>query len=172
MLSKLIAGYLPKGETLPEPPASPPTIAGPRFTLDDESVSLIDAPPALSQPHISLLPRSMETYGQSYGLVLYRKKFETAGKGKLDINNVHDYADGKLLDALDRRLGQHTIDVDLAAGSTLKLIMENMGRTNIGDGMASDYKGIAYGVKLAGTDLTTYPLPLDNLHYAKSSYWR
>lgn len=58
---------------------------------------------------------------------------------------MHDYADvladGKSLGALDRRLNQHAMHVDLPGDSTLDLIVEDMER--IGDGMASDYKRIA-----------------------------
>jgi len=89
---------------------------------------------------------------------------------------VRDYAtvlaDGKPLGTLDRRLDQHAMPVDLKAGSTLDLVVENMGRINIGPGMEDDYKGITYSVQVAGEDLlnwSVYPLPLEDLsslHFA------
>jgi beta-galactosidase len=168
-LRKVIQAHLGSSETLPEPPASSPTIAIPRFALD-ESVSLLDALPGLSRGVASLTPHGMETFGQNYGLILYRKKIDHPGKGKLQVSDVRDYAtvlvDGKPLGTLDRRLDQDSMPVDLAAGSTLDFVVENMGRINIGDPMADEYKGITYSVKLAGDDLTgwtVYPLPLDDL---------
>jgi beta-galactosidase len=174
-LRKVIAAHLPKGESLPKVPASSPTVAVPRFTLD-ESVSLLDALPALSKPQTTITPHGMETFGQNYGLILYRKALEVDARGSLDISDVRDYAtvlsDGKPLGTLDRRENQHDMAVDLKAGSTLDLVVENMGRINIGPGMEDDTKGITYSVQVAGEDLTNwsvYPLPLDDLsglHFA------
>jgi beta-galactosidase len=174
-LRKVIAAHLPKGETLPKVPASSPTVALPRFTLDT-SVSLLDALPGLSKPQATVTPHGMETFGQNYGLILYRKALDADAKGSLDVSDVRDYAtvlaDGKPLGTLDRRQDQHAMPVDLKAGSTLDLVVENMGRINIGPGMEDDYKGITYSVQVAGEDLlnwSVYPLPLDDLsslHFA------
>jgi beta-galactosidase len=176
-LRKVIQAHLPKGERLPEPPPSSPTIAIGRFDLT-ESVSLLDALPALAKPLPSLTPHGMEAYGQNYGLILYRKKLDEAARGTLEVRDVRDYAtvlaDGKPLGTLDRRLDQHAMPVDLAANSTLDLIVENMGRINV-DALADEYKGITYSVKIGPTDLTNwsvYPLPLDNLsglHFSPGS---
>jgi beta-galactosidase len=168
-LRKVIAAHLPKGESLPKVPASSPTVAIPRFELN-ESVSLLDALPLLSKAQTSLTPHGMETYGQDYGLILYRKKLDADAKGKLDVNDVHDYAtilvDGRPTGTLDRRKLEHELPVDLKTGDTLDLVVENMGRINIGTGMEEDYKGITLSVQVAGNDLTNwtvYPLPLDDL---------
>ncbi|SKB48338.1 beta-galactosidase family protein [Luteibacter sp. 22Crub2.1] len=169
-LRKVIAAHLPKGEHLPKPPASSPTTATARVELR-ESVGLLDALPTLSaQPRTSVTPQGMESFGQNYGLILYRKKLDNDAKGKLDVNDVHDYAtvltDGHAIGTLDRRKDEHSLPVDLEKGSTLDLIVENMGRINIGPGMEDDYKGITFSVELAGEDLTqwtVYPLPLNDL---------
>jgi len=169
-LRKVIAAHLPKGEHLPKPPASSPTTATARVELR-ESVGLLDALPTLSaQPMTSVTPQGMESFGQNYGLILYRKKLDNDAKGKLDVNDVHDYAtvltDGHAIGTLDRRKDEHSLPVDLKKGSTLDLIVENMGRINIGPGMEDDYKGITFSVQLAGEDLTqwtVYPLPLNDL---------
>ena len=169
-LRKVIAAHLPKGEHLPKPPASSPTTATARVELR-ESVGLLDALPTLSaQPRTSVTPQGMESFGQNYGLILYRKKLDNDAKGKLDVNDVHDYAtvltDGHAIGTLDRRKDEHSLPVDLKKGSTLDLIVENMGRINIGPGMEDDYKGITFSVQLAGEDLTqwtVYPLPLNDL---------
>ncbi|MGE7136402.1 glycoside hydrolase family 35 protein [Luteibacter sp. NPDC031894] len=166
---KVIAAHLPKGETLPPVPASSPTVTIPRFELH-ESVSLLDALPGLSKAQTAVTPHGMESFGQNYGLILYRKTLDAAAKGKLDVNDVHDYAtvlsDGKPLGTLDRRKQEHELPVDLKAGSTLDLLVENMGRVNIDPGMADENKGITSSVQVDGLDLTNwsvYPLPLDDL---------
>jgi len=168
-LRKVIQAHLPKSEPLPEPPASSPTMAIPRFELH-EAISLLDALPSLSKPQTSLVPHGMEAFGQNYGLILYRKRLDADTKGTLDVSDVHDYAtvlaDGRPLGTLDRVKQEHAMPVDLPAGSTLDLLVENMGRINIGPGMEDDNKGITSAVQVDGMDITgwtVYPLPLDDL---------
>jgi beta-galactosidase len=166
---KVIEAHLPKGEKLPPVPASSPTVAVPRFELS-ESVSLLDALPGLSKPQTTFTPRGMEAFDQNYGLILYRKKLEADAKGKLDVEEVHDYAtvlsDGKPLGTLERGKHEHELPVDLKGGSTLDLLVENMGRINIDPAMAEENKGITNSVLIDGMDLTdwsVYPLPLNDL---------
>lgn len=168
-LRKVIQAHLPKGERVPEPPASSPTMAIARFELH-ESVSLLDALPSLSKPRSSFLPQGMEAFGQNYGLILYRKRLDAATKGTLDVSDVHDYAtvlaDGRPLGTLDRVKQEHAMPVDVPAGSTLDLLVENMGRINIGPGMEDENKGVTSAVQIDGMDVTgwtVYPLPLDDL---------
>lgn len=168
-LRKVIAAHLPKGEQLPKPPASSPTIAIPRFELH-ESAALLEALPVLSKPQTTVTPHGMETFGQNYGLILYRKKLDADAKGKLDVSDVHDYAtilaDGHAIGTMDRRKLEHELPIDLKAGSTLDLLVENMGRINIDPGMAEESKGITLSVQVDTNDLTNwtvYPLPLDDL---------
>jgi beta-galactosidase len=169
-LRKLIAAHLPKGESLPPVPAVSPTIAIPRFALH-ESVSLLDALPQLAKPIDSALPRNMEAYGQNYGFILYRKRFEQAAHGKLVIGGARDYAivlvNGKPAGTLDRRLSQSELpEIDIPAGGTLDLLLEHMGRINYADAFRDGYEGITGGVTLGGQQLTgwqVYPLPLDDL---------
>lgn len=166
---KVIEAHLPKGEKLPPVPASSPTVAVPRFELK-ESVGLLDALPGLSRAQATFTPRSMEAFGQNYGLILYRKKLATDARGKLDVNDVHDHAtvlaDGRPIGTLSRGKNEHELPVDLKAGSTLDLLVENMGRINIDPAMAEENKGITNSVLVNGLDLTdwtVYPLPLDDL---------
>ncbi len=170
VLRTLIATHLPHGESLPPVPAVPPTIAIPRFTLD-ESVSLLDALPQLAKPLDSQLPRNMEAYGQNYGFILYRKRFDHAVHGKLVVGGARDYAiamvNGKPVGTLDRRLSQSELPaIDVPAGGTLDLLLEHMGRINYADAFRDGYEGITDGVTLAGQELTgwrVYLLPLDDL---------
>ena len=167
-----IKKYLPKGTQLPRVPAPLAEIAIPRFGLG-ESAGLTDL---LGKAGTAERPRTMEQLGQSYGFVLYRKAIERAASGKLEIAEARDYAvvwqGGKRLGTLDRRLGQKTLPVELAAGQPLEILVENMGRTNFGPRMVDDRKGIVGSVKLNGQVLTGwehYTLPMENLERLKFS---
>jgi beta-galactosidase len=76
------------------------------------------------------------------------------------------FSDTKLLGMLDRRLKQSAIDVSLSAGSTLNILVENMGRINFGAKLVDDRKGITESVKLDGKELLgweMFSLSLDDL---------
>ena len=168
-LREVIGGHLSPGETLPSLPADSATVSIPRFALR-ESVSLLDALPALSGPMQSILPRNMEALGQGYGFILYRRAMPEGGKAGLVVDEVRDYAtvlvDGVPAGTLDRRLGEREIALDLGTGATLDLLVENMGRINFGTRLDEEYKGITRSVRFDGEmlyDWTMYPLPLDNL---------
>ena len=168
-LREAIAKHLSPGERLPDVPNSAPTIAIPEFALT-ESQSLLDALPSLSTPKTDVYTRSMEELGQNYGFVLYRRTMPTAAKGRLSVNEVRDYAtvlvDGATVGTLDRRTSTHALDVDLRAGATLDLLVENMGRINFGNALVDERKGISRSVSLGDDELTgwtMYPLPLDDL---------
>lgn len=150
---------------LPELPAPLPIVEVPRFPLRES------APVAsrLGRPLLSPSPLSMEAAGQSYGYILYRKRIERAFRGPLEIAAVHDYAvlyqGDRRLGTLDRRLHQDRLDVDLEAGQTLDILVENLGRTNFGPLLISDRKGIVGRVTLDGEELKNwevYPLPMEN----------
>ena len=161
-----IARHLPPGERLPDAPPAAPTIAVPRFTLD-ESVALLDA---LPQPTASHLVRNMEAYGQGYGFIVYRKRFAQAASGKLELGVVRDYAhllaDGVTFATLDRRRNEHEAEVDLKAGSTLDILVENMGRVNFAAALPDERKGLLRQPALGGKQLLdweVFTLPLSDL---------
>lgn len=161
-----IARHLPPGERLPELPKTTGTIAVPRFTLD-ESAALVDS---LPKPVASRLARNMEAYGQGYGFIVYRKRFAEGAKGKLDLGAVRDYAhvlaDGTTFATLDRRRNENATEIDLNAGSTLDVVVENMGRINFGPMLADERKGLTRPVTLAGKpllDWEVFPMPLADL---------
>lgn len=169
LFREAIAKHLPKGETLPEIPRSAPLIAIPRFSLS-ESVALRDALAQLSKPQRHHFTRTMEQLGQNYGFVLYRKTFDKRANGKLDINEVRDYAtvmvDGKPVGKIDRRLGERGFEIDVPAGATLDVLVENTGRINFGVKLVDEVKGITRSVRIGDqelTDWTMYPLQLDDL---------
>ena len=165
-LREVIRQHLPAGV---EPPALPeplPVIGIPPFQLS-ECASL---EPLLRDPIRSERPQTIEAVGQSYGFILYRTKLAHAVHGRLEITEVHDYAvvlDGsKRLGVIDRRLKHSGLNVELAAGATLDILVENMGRTNFGPHMVDDRKGITERVSLAGRELTgweIFRLPLMDL---------
>lgn len=167
-LRKLIGAHLNPGEKLPALPASSPTMAVAPFSLD-ASVSLLDALPVLSKPRESVRVKPMEAFDQNYGLILYRKKLDADAK-TLDVGVVHDFAtvmvDGQPRGTLDRRLGQHALDVPAKRGDTLDILVENMGRVNFGSAVPTEYKGLKREVSLDGNVLSNwqvYPLPLNDL---------
>ncbi len=174
----VIAKHLPKGETLPEIPQSAPTITVPRFSLT-EAATLRGSLARLSQPRTYHRPQTMEELGQNYGFVLYRKTLDKALKGKLDINEVRDYAvvmaNGKVLGKIDRRLKERGFEVNLPAGTTLDVLVENTGRINFGVRLVDEVKGITRSVRIGDAELadwTMYPLQLDDLSalkFAKSN---
>jgi beta-galactosidase len=167
-----IKKHLPAGETLPEISDATKFIEIPTFTLNESAV-LKDL---LKNPIKSPAPQGMEELGQNYGFVLYRRKFDANASGKLEAENLRDYAnvyaDNKSIGMIDRRLKQNSIDVSLAKGATLDLLVENMGRLNFGKTFIYDRKGMFGRVSLNGAELSNwemYSLPLDNLARLKFS---
>ena len=165
-LREVIRKHLPAGVEPPALPAPLPVIEIPPFQLSESS----SVDPLLREPVRSERPQTMEAVGQSYGFILYRTKLAQPARGRLEITEVHDYAlvltGSKLLGVIDRRLKQTGLGVELAAGATLDILVENMGRTNFGPRMVDDRKGITERVTLGGNEITgweIYPLPLADL---------
>jgi len=113
-------------------------------------------------------PRPFEMYGQNQGLVLYETKLVGRKSGRLAITDLHDYAtvfvDGKYVGALDRRLGEKTIELPRTdnPAPTLDILVEGMGHINFAQEMI-DRKGITDRVTLSGMTLMNwkvYLLPL------------
>jgi beta-galactosidase len=160
----VIARHLTDGEKLPElPSASPVTAAIPKFELKQAAAMTARLP----KGHQSAKPVPMEAVGQSYGFILYRTRLERAAKGALEIVEARDFAvvscNGATLGTLDRRKKQTKLDVDLAAGAVLDILVENLGRINFGPALVDDRKGIVGKVTLNGEELTgweIFPLPL------------
>jgi beta-galactosidase len=161
----VIRKYVPAGTEFPELPKPLPMIGIPRFELT-ESAPLATR---LPRPQRVDRPITMEAAGQNYGFILYRTRPPKAGKGALEVVEARDYAvvtqGGRRLGTLDRRLKQTKLDVELAAGEPLDILVENMGRVNFGPELTSDRKGIVGKVTFDGqefADWEVYPLPLDD----------
>lgn len=148
----------------PELPAATQMITIPEVELGESASLWKNLPP----PRFSDRPKSMESYGQAYGYILYRTRLHDAGSGELAINGLHDYANvyvnQNLVGELDRRLKQDRLQIQFPAGeSTLDILVENMGRINFGPSLQNDRKGIVGDVTLAGKELTgwqVYSLPM------------
>ncbi len=123
-------------------------------------------------------PKTMEELGESYGFILYSTEVKGPVRGMLDLGKTRDYAiislDGKRLGALDRRLNQKALNVDIPAGKhRLEILVENLARINFGQGMIDECKGLVVTPKLAGKELRDwkmYPVSGDNRQLAKLKF--
>jgi beta-galactosidase len=152
------------GTTPPAVPAVVPTGKLPEFKLE-EAVSLWSVlPPPVHSEQI----QSMEDLDQAYGYILYRKRLKGPAEGDLVLDELHDYAqvylDGKLVGALDRRLAQTHLWLNVpAASARLDILVENTGRINFNVILRGERKGITKQVTLAGEPLLgwdIYSLPM------------
>lgn len=122
----------------------------------------------LGRPVHTERPRSMESFGQSYGYILYRTTVRGPVEGTLVVKELHDYAqvyvNGALAATLDRRLGVDSATVALPTGNVrLDILVENGGRVNFQKVLRGERKGITKSVLLAGAELTgwdVYSLPM------------
>ncbi len=167
----VIARHRP-GVTIPDPPAPLPVMEVPELELR-ESASLWSNLPA---PVSVDRPRSMETFGQSYGYILYRTKMKRPVAGELEIRELRSYArvfvDGKLAGTLDRRKKQDRLRIDAGGDSTLDILVEGTGRINFTAELRNERQGINGAVSLAGTELSgwqVFPLPMDDFSKLKFS---
>jgi beta-galactosidase len=165
----LFAQYLLPGETLPPVPAPNPVITIPAFTLTETAPVLANLP----VPQKDASPRTMEFYGQSRGVTLYRTALPAGPAETLSVKEVHDFAwlflDGKPAGVLDRRSKRYQVKLPARdKPARLDILVEAMGRVNFG-AEVFDRKGLHAPVKLAGADLKDweiFPLPLDQPHLA------
>ncbi len=152
---------------LPEVPATPDPIALPPITLDRAALLW----PTIGKPVHVEHPRAMETFGQSYGYILYRTHLDGPASGDLVVDEVRDYVqvyvNGALTGTLDRRLNQDRTAVTIpAAGATVDLLVENTGRVNFAMPLRREMKGITHGVRLGDRDLTgwdVFTLPMASM---------
>ena len=143
-----------------------------KVTVKDK-VSLISTLDDISSPVDRQYTLPMEKLGQYYGYVLYRSTFErekTFDKVRLwKANDRADiWVDDKLVKTIyDREMNEeHEIGAPIHKGSTLDILVENMGRVNFGPLMEEQCKGIAGGVQINSHThhgWTMYTLPLDNI---------
>ena len=163
-LRELIGRHLPGQAGLPPIPEPIPAIEVGPFPMKAHASLWANLPP----PVAAVQPRPFEAFGQNQGLVLYRTTLVGRKSGKLAITDLHDYAtvflDGKSIGALDRRLGEKTIELTATGNPApvLDILVEGMGHINFAQEMI-DRKGITERVSLSGMTLMNwlvYLLPL------------
>jgi len=161
-------------ETIPEVVQNTKFIEIPAFELK-ETASLFEAIKS-SKSVSSEKPLPMESLGQNYGFVLYRKRIDSDAKGTLEFKEQRDYShifiEQKFIGKLDRRLKEQSLAVEAKKGETLDILIENMGRINFGKDFIYDRKGITEKVSLDNQELKNweiFSLPFDNLSALKFS---
>ena len=120
-------------------------------------------------------PRPMETFGQSYGYILYRTRLDGPVTGTLRVRDVRDYVriyvNRALAGTLDRRFPPDTITIDVpAGGADLDILVENLGRVNFNKPIREEHKGITTAVTLDERQVTSwevFTLPMTSMPMAK-----
>ena len=120
---------------LPAAPPEPAVVALPtiKFTEKEPLVEWLPDKPTL----VSEKPVSMESLDQSFGFVLYRKKFPDGLHGKLQLHKARDYTivmvNGKTVGKAFIGYGPDscTIKIDEAGPVTLDLLVHNLGRISV-----------------------------------------
>lgn len=168
---EVIAKHRP-GVTLPDPPAPLPVISVPDFQLDKVALLWSNLPNAGSV----LRPRNMETFGQSYGYILYRTTLKSAASGELVLPALRSYArvyvNSKLVGTADRRMKQNRVKLNANAGDQLDVLVEGTGRINFSIELRNERQGMHGSVNWGGHELTgwqVFPLPMDDLSSLKFS---
>lgn len=152
---------------VPPVPAPLPVRALPPITLS-KAVSLFALKRDL-KPVRGEAPLSFEALGQGHGYVLYSRQFRQAAKGQLQVKGLRDFAtvyvNGRRVGELNRQQNAYTLAMDVPAGATLELLVENLGRINYGAQIVHNTKGIIEPVLLDGVPVTgsweMYRLPFD-----------
>ena len=157
--------------TPPEIPAVPEAMAVPAVTLSRIATlwETVDRGARVERP------QPMESFGQSYGYILYRTRVEGPLRGTLQVRDVRDYAriyvNRVLAGVLDRRLGHDSLVIDVPAGAVdVDILVENLGRVNFNKPIREERKGITTSVTLDGRELTgwdVFPLPMSSLPMPK-----
>lgn len=135
------------------------------------AASLREHVDAIGQMHRDLTPRSMECYGQNYGMILYRTRLTGAyGKDRLYLRGLADKAyvflDGKPIGSVYRNDAEQSLALPEigTGGAVLDILVEAMGRVNYGRYMP-DRKGLSQ-VSVEHQvlfDWEIYTIPMDDL---------
>ncbi|NIF05355.1 beta-galactosidase [Chryseobacterium sp. Tr-659] len=128
------------------------------------------------KPTVNDQPLTFEDLNIGNGYMLYRRKFNKAQRGVLEIKGLRDYANiyinGIWKGELNRVFKKYDLDIDIKAGDRLEILVENMGRINYGAGIVHNLKGIISPVKIGETEISgnweMFPLPFDQ--FPKHTY--
>ncbi|MCS3530974.1 beta-galactosidase [Chryseobacterium sp. JUb7] len=130
----------------------------------------------LQKPVINNLPLTFEDLNIGNGYVLYRRKFDKAQNGKIEIKGLRDYAhlyiNGRWVGEMNRYYKKYDLKINIKAGETLDILVENMGRINYGAEIVNNLKGIISPVRINGNEISgnwkMYPLPFNQ--FPKHNY--
>ena len=155
------------GVAVPNPPAPQPVIEIPEFELEKMApVRNSDFSKSASIDQ----PRNMESFGQSYGYILYRTTLQRAAEGELVLPALRSYArvyvNWKLVGTVDRRKKQDQIPLQAKANDELEILVEGTGRINFSKELRNERQGIDGAVTVDGHALTgwkVFSLPSDDL---------
>ncbi len=105
-------------------------------------------------------PPTLESLGQNQGIGIYSATIP-AGPAAVLSCRVHDYAlvyvGDKFIGALDRRLGQTSLQLPARdATSVLKIVVDTFGHVNFGSYIEKDRKGVIGKVMLGETELRNW----------------
>ncbi len=153
--------------TLPEVPEQVKLISIPDIKISRKT-GLFDLL-THTKPVISDQPQTFEDLNFGNGYMVYRRKFDKAWKGVLEIKGLRDYANiyvNKVWKGeLNRVDKKYDLEIDLKTGDQLDIVLENMGRINYGAEIVHNIKGMISPVKINGTDISgdwqMFPLPFD-----------
>lgn len=159
---------------IPDVPARIPVISITNIKLDKavDVLSLLEK----KTPVKSLKPLTFEDLNQGYGYVLYRRKFAKSAKGLMHVPGIADfgivYINGKKAGELNRLTDKDSLEVNIPAGATLDILVENAGRINYGSRITKNLKGIIAPVSIAGEivegNWQMFGLPMDKMPQMKN----
>lgn len=151
---------------IPQAPSPMPVIEIPSITIDrvTDVISMAERQKAVT----SSRPLTFEQLGQGYGYVLYARHFNQPVSGTLSIPGLRDYAvvyvNDEKVGVLNRNAKSYTMEIDIPFNSTLRILVENMGRINYGSEIVHNNKGITGSVSVDGNEITggwkMYCLPM------------
>jgi beta-galactosidase len=154
------------GVAIPDPPAPLPVVAVPEFELGESASLWANLP----DPVTARRARTMESFGQSYGYILYRTKIVKPVIGDLAVQQLRSYArifvNGRPVGTLDRRKHEDHLPIEATAQATLDVLVEGTGRINFSTQLRGERQGIGGPITLAGRELRgwqVFPLPMADL---------
>jgi len=172
---EVIAKYRPEVREIPVP-ANPRKKNYGRIEFNAKA-ALFDNLDNVGTRHECADTATMETLGQAYGYILYRRQLKSCEKQfDLTIQEPRDRAqvmiDGKEVAVFYRTDTRPTIQLSTPGDSVrLDILVENLGRHNYGPVIEDNRKGISFGVKVNyqyqfGWEIYTLPMDhLDNLRF-------
>jgi len=141
---------------IPQAPAPMPVIEIPSIRIDRVTDVLAMAESGTAV--IGSKPLTFEQMVQGYGYVLYTRHFNQPISGTLSIPGLRDYAvvyvNDEKVGVLNRNTKTYTMEIDVPFNSTLRILVENMGRINYGSEIVHNNKGIIGPVAIDGNEIT------------------